>query len=97
MDLIHNERIKLLATFLNSVGVAVFAVCYPGPIRWNHPWWWSAEFFFTGFGLIIREAGCFRGWNHERDGNSLVAADACFGNRLCPGGPLLRQSPRPEL
>jgi len=33
MDLIHNERIKLLATFLNSVGVAVFAVCYPGPIR----------------------------------------------------------------
>ncbi|MGA1801291.1 hypothetical protein [Rhizobium sp. HT1-10] len=26
MDLIHNERIKLLATFLNSVGVAVFAV-----------------------------------------------------------------------
>jgi hypothetical protein len=26
MDLIHNERIKLLATFLNGVGVAVLAV-----------------------------------------------------------------------
>lgn len=26
MDLIHNERIKLLATFLNSCGVAVLGV-----------------------------------------------------------------------
>jgi hypothetical protein len=26
MDLIHNERIKLLATFLNGIAVAVFAV-----------------------------------------------------------------------
>jgi hypothetical protein len=26
MELIHNERIKLLATFLNSIGVAVFGV-----------------------------------------------------------------------
>ncbi|PIO46455.1 hypothetical protein B5P45_01225 [Phyllobacterium zundukense] len=26
MDLIYNERIKLLATFINSIGIAIFAV-----------------------------------------------------------------------
>lgn len=32
MDLIHHERIKLLATFLNSTGVAVFAVGGVSPL-----------------------------------------------------------------
>ncbi|MFC3446964.1 amino acid transporter [Falsochrobactrum ovis] len=32
MTLIHNERIKLLATYLNGIGIAVFAVGGLAPI-----------------------------------------------------------------
>lgn len=32
MSLIHNERIKLLATYLNGVGIAIFAVGGFAPI-----------------------------------------------------------------
>jgi hypothetical protein len=32
MDVIYNERIKLLATFVNGVGIAIFAVGGLGPL-----------------------------------------------------------------
>ena len=32
MDLIHNERIKLLATFINGIAIAVFALGGLAPI-----------------------------------------------------------------
>ena len=32
MSLIHNERIKLLATFINGVGIAVFAIGGLAPV-----------------------------------------------------------------
>ena len=32
MDVVHNERIKLLATFLNGIAIAVFAVGGLSPI-----------------------------------------------------------------
>jgi hypothetical protein len=64
VSLVHNERVKLLATALSNTGVATVVTAIVAPIAgflYGSPtavaskWWWliAAAWFVTGVGLHI--------------------------------------------
>ena len=58
MDLIHNERIKLLATFLNGIAIAIFAVGGLAPVFSTLYGTGTLDPFVTLNGAICLLAAC---------------------------------------